>query len=211
MVYPIGKLIIFPIYKLWLRRVDGIENVPRDRAFIMAVNHSSYYDSILIHSIIIPKIDKKIHALVNGIYWNYALPRYFLNLGECIPVYVGSNKNQKQNRNAMKKLLDYLKKGDIAMVFPEGTRSPDGKLQKAYTGIAKLALESKVSVLPCGIIGSNKVIPKGKILPGFARCDVKIGKPMTFENKKYNQKSFEEITRKIMKEIAKLIGQKYDH
>lgn len=215
MVYPIAKLTIVPIYKLWLRKVEGLENVPKDKTFIIAANHSSYYDSLLLHSIIIPNINKKIHALVNSIYWKYPISKYFLNLGECIPVYVEKEKNaKKKNKEVFKKALKYLKEGEIVQIFPEGKRSPDGKLQKAYTGIAKSALKSKVPVLPCGIIGSNKVLPKGKIFPRFTRCEVKIGKLMYFDkyyNKKLNNKIFEEVTRSIMEQIAKLINQKYNH
>ena len=100
------------------------------------------------------------------------------------------------------------------MIFPEGKRSPDGKLQKAYNGSAKLALKAKVPVLPVGIIDSHEVLPKGKILPRLKRCEVKIGKLMYFYkyyNKKPNEKIYLQITRKIMKEIAKLIGQKYNY
>ena len=56
MVYPIVKLTILPIYRLWLRKVEGIENAPKDKPFIIAANHASYYDALLLHSIIIPKI-----------------------------------------------------------------------------------------------------------------------------------------------------------
>lgn len=215
MVYPIGKLIIPPIYKLWLRKVEGIKNVPRDKPFIIAANHASYYDALLIHVILIPKINKKAHALVNSYYWKYFIARIFLDWGECIPVFVEKDeKSRAKNRQAFEKALNYLKKGELVEIFPEGKRSPDGKLQKAYTGVAKLALKAKVPVLPCGIIDSNKVLPRGKAFPRFARCEVKIGKLMHFNeyhNKKITNKVLEEITRKIMKEIATLTGKRYNY
>lgn len=215
MVYPIGKRIVPPIYKLWLRKVDGLEKVPKDKSFIIAANHSSYYDALLLHSVIIPKINKKIHALANSYYWKPLFTRWFLDWGEGIPIYVDHEKYAKErNQKAFEKALSYLENGDIIEIFPEGKRSYDGKLQKAYTGVAKLALKSKVPVLPIGIIDSHKVLPRGKIFPRFVRCEVKIGKLMNFEkyyNKKLSNKIFEEITRSIMKEIAKLIGQKYNY
>ena len=110
------------------------------------------------------------------------------------------------------KAKKYLKDGRILMIFPEGGRSKDGKLKKAYNGIALLALKSKVPVIPAGIIGADKVLPKGKYLPRFKRCEVKIGKPMHFNkfyNKKINKQILDVVTREIMKEIGKLIGQKY--
>ena len=139
MVYPIGKLIVMPIYKLWLGKVEGIENVPKGKSFIIAANHASYYDALLVHSILIPKINKKIHALANEYYWKYFITRWFLNLGECIPVFVeGDEKSKVKNKQTFEKALNYLKKGELVQIFPEGGRSYDGKLKKAYTGVAKL-------------------------------------------------------------------------
>lgn len=215
MVYSVVKRILPPIYKLWIRKVSGIENAPKEGSFILAANHASYYDALLLHTILIPKIDKKIHALVNSLYWRYFFTRAFVEHGECIPVYVERAKYSKQkNKQAFEKALNYLKNGDIVEIFPEGKRSLNGKLQKAYSGVAKLCLKAKVPVLPVGIIGSNKVLPIGKILPRFTKCEVKIGKLMHFTkyyNKKFDDKISEKITRKIMKQIAKLIGQKYNY
>ncbi len=215
MVHPIGKRILVPIYKLWLRKVEGLENIPNDKPFIIAANHASYYDALLLHVIIMPKIDKKIHALVNSIYWKFFITRIFLDWGECIPVYVNKDKKFKEkNKMAFEKAVKYLRKKDSALVFPEGTRSPDGKLKKAYNGIAKICLEANVPVLPVGLIDTNKILPKGKMFPRFKRCEVKIGKPMFFDkyySKRINNKMLENITRSIMKEIAKLIGQEYNY
>lgn len=214
MVYPIEKLIVVPIYKLWLRRVEGLENVPKDKTFIIAANHTSYYDALLLPSIIVPIINKKMHAWVNSYYWKNPITKTFLNLWGALPVYVEKEPNAKErNKTAFKQTINYLKNNEIIMIFPEGRRS-DVKLQKGYPGIARLALATKVPVLPCGIIGANKVLPKGKILPRFKRCEVKIGKLIYFDKyykKKINEKMLENITRAIMKQIAKLIGQKYNY
>lgn len=215
MVYSIGKLIVPPIYKLWLRKVEGLENIPKDEPFIIATNHSSYYDALLLPVIIAPKADKKIHALVNSYYWKPFVTRFFLNLWEALPVYVGKEKGAKQkNKKSMEEALKFIKKGELLMIFPEGRRSKDGKLKKAYIGVAKLVLKARTPVLPCGIIGSSKVLPVGKAFPRFTKCNVKIGKLMQFDeyyNKKPNEKIYRQITTKIMKEIAKLIGQTYNH
>lgn len=215
MIYAISKLIIPPIYRLWIRKIEGVENIPKDKAFILAGNHTSYFDVLLLPSITLPKLSIKMHALVNSYYWKPLFSRFFLTKWECIPVYVENEKNAKQkNRQALEKAIKYLKNREIMMIFPEGKRSSDGRLQKGYTGIAKLALKAKVPVLPCGIIGSNKVMPKGAFFPGFARCEVKIGKLMYFEkyyNKKLTKKILESVTRSIMKELARLSSQKYNY
>ena len=162
MAYPISKLTIAPFYKLWVRKVEGLENLPKG-AFIIAGNHTSYYDTLLIPCVITPKIKRKMHAWVNSSYWKNFLTGFFLTIWECIPVYVKNEKNARQKNNeAFEKALYYLKKNEPVMIFPEGHRSKNGKLQKAYTGIARLAIKAKVPVLPCGIIGSDKVLPDRK-------------------------------------------------
>ena len=211
-IYAAWAAFFRPIYKLWIGKVDGLENIPKNQAFIIAANHASYFDTVLPHSLIIPITNKKIHALVNSRYWGNPITDTILDGSECIKVYIGEN--AKGNLESLEKALYYLKKGDIVLMFPEGSRSPDGKLRKAYSGIARLALKSQAPVLTFGIVGSHKVLPKGKIFPRFERCEVKIGKPMHFDgynNKKINEKVLEDITRKIMEDIAKLIGQKYNH
>jgi len=215
MAYPISKLILPPIYKIWLRKVNGLDNIPKDKPFIIAANHSSYFDIFIPPILIVPKLDKKLHALVNSYYWNNPLTKYFLNMWEAIPVFVNKEKNSKEkNKMASEKALKYLKNNELIMIFPEGTRSHDGKLKKAYTGVAKLALKAKVPVLPVGIIGANKVLPVGKTFLRFVRCEAKIGKLMHFEkyyNKKISNRLLEEVTRNIMQEIAKLINQEYNY
>lgn len=213
MAYPISKYIVPHIYLMWLRKVNGMENVPKDKPFIVAVNHTSYYDALLLPCIIGPKINKQVHAWVNSFYWKYPITRFFLNLWGGIPMYVEKEKGAKRkNKATFKQSIKYLKKGELIMILPEGRRS-NGKLLKAYPGIARLALSAKVPVLPCGIIGANEVMPKGAIFPRFVRCEVRIGKLMHFD-KFYNKKdenTYEHVTRSIMKEIAKLIGQKYNY
>lgn len=215
MVYTIEKMILLPLYKMWLRNVEGVRNIPKDKIFIIAVNHSSYFDIFLPPILVAPKAGKKIRAWVNSYYWKPFIAGFFLDLWEAIPVFVEKEKDsKKKNKISFNKTVKCLKNNELVMIFPEGTRSPDGKLKKAYTGIARLALKTKVPVLPIGLIGFHKALPRGKIFPRFKRCEVKIGKPITFEkyySKNPNKKIFEEVTRIIMKEIAKLIGQKYNY
>ncbi|MBS3105335.1 1-acyl-sn-glycerol-3-phosphate acyltransferase [Candidatus Woesearchaeota archaeon] len=212
MAYPISKRLIPPLYSLWIRKIEGLENIPKDRPFIIAANHASYYDALLPAVIIAPRLNKKVHAMVNSYYWKPFITRFLLDLWEAIPVYVDKETDaKKKNKEAFEKALIYLKKGEPVMIFPEGTRSRDGKLRKAYPGAAKLALKSKMEVLPVGVIDSFKVLPRGAMFPRFVRCEIKIGKPIKFNNKKTTKKVIDETTRSIMKQIAKLINQKYSY
>jgi 1-acyl-sn-glycerol-3-phosphate acyltransferase len=213
-VYPLGRILIASWYKLWLRNIEGYENLPKP-PFIIASNHASYYEIMLYHCTISLRLNTKIHALVNGNYWNNTVFRWFLDTTQHIPVDVSKTPEANiNNQKALEKADEYLKKGDIVLIFPEGHRSKDGKLLKGKTGIAKLALISKAPVVPIGVIGSEKILPRGSLLPRFKRCDVKIGKPIFFDkhyDKKITKKLLNEITSTIMGEIATLIGQKYDY
>ena len=211
MVYPIGKILAPPIYNLWVSKISGLENLPREKSFIAALNHSSYYDALLSYTIIIPILNRQMHALVNSVYWNNPFFRMIVKWGKCIPVYVDKNiKSNKKNNESSNKAISFLKQGHIIVIFPEGTRSRDGKLKKAYTGVAKLALAAKVPIIPFGIISSHEVMPKGSALPKFKRCRVKIGKPIYTKNIKPTKANYEKITKIVMRQIAELIGQKYN-
>ena len=100
--------------------------------------------------------------------------------------------------------LKYLKNNEPVGIFPEGHRTKDGKLQKARKGVARLAVDSKVPVVPIGIVGSYEIWPKGKKLPTLKKCSVHIGKPLYFKTHDPDK-----ITKKIMQEIAKLTNQEY--
>lgn len=215
MVYPIGKYLIPLVYYLWLRKVEGRENIPRDTPFIIAANHSSFYDTLLPYTIMSRTLNKQVHALVNSRYWGSFFHRRAFEWGKCIPVYVEKDvRSKKKNKQALEKAVSFLKKGHLIQIFPEGTRSYDGQLKKAHTGVAYLALKAKVPILPFAIIGSEKVMPKGTAFPRFARAEIRIGKPICFEKyygKKINKKIMSDISRQVMEELARLSGKKYNY
>ncbi|MBI2657805.1 1-acyl-sn-glycerol-3-phosphate acyltransferase [Candidatus Woesearchaeota archaeon] len=213
MAYPIGRILIPAVYWPWIRKVEGKENIPKNKPFIIAANHSSYFDTLLIPGIMVRVIDGKMNAWVNSYYWGNFMTRAFLDMWGAIPVHVEKDKDAKEkNKEAFSLTIKCLKNNEPVMIFPEGGRN-DGKLRKAYPGIARLALSAKVPVLPVGIIGASRVMPKGKMLPRLARCEVKIGKLMHFDKyyNKQSEKTYGQVTRSIMKEIGRLIGQEYNY
>ena len=150
--------------------------------------------------------------MVNNRYWNNKIDASILDWGGCFPIYVSGN-SKKKNDKSFDKAFEYLKKKDPVQIYPEGLRSVDGKLQKGKTGIVRLALSAKTPILPIGIIGSNKVLPKGSFFLRFKRCAVNIGKPIYLDKyykRKKTKKLFRQLTDKVMKEIAKLSGQEYN-
>jgi len=214
MVYPIGKRIFFPIVKLlWLEKIVGLSNLPQE-PFVFACNHASFIDDVIVPVMVCKSINKYIHIYCNDTFLKNPLTQIYLEWGKVIPIRVYKSKDQKKiNEKAVNLALEYLKKNEPVGLFPEGHRSKDGKLQKAYNGVASLALKAKVTVVPIGTTGTYEIWPKGKKLPNFNKCTINIGKPIHLDQyygKEKNKKVLKEVTSLIMKEIAKLSKQKYN-
>lgn len=208
MVYPIVKRIIPPIVKFWIKEVNGLENVPKNRPFIVAANHASYMDHFIIVSILLVYLNKKIHFLAKKEHFDNIFKKIWHNYVGAIPL-----DRQSGGKEALRLATKALKEGKIIGVHPEGTRTLTGKLQEAKTGVARLALAAKVPVVPVGLIGTFEILPKGKYIPKLKKAVMNIGKPMYFDkyyNKKITRKLLREITNDIMEEIAKLCKQEYD-
>jgi 1-acyl-sn-glycerol-3-phosphate acyltransferase len=208
-----------PVMRLFLGKIRGSENLPTNKPFIAAANHASYIDDILIPYILFGATKRKFSVFVNSRFYKNKLIKAYLDHYSLIPVDVSKDvnnldKRKKTNSIAMERALNYLKGGKNFIIFPEGGRSHDGKIKKAKFGVAAITLKSKVPVVPIGIRGSYDILPKGSKLPRLKKANVYIGKPMNFN--KYSgemkdKKTLEKVTRKIMKEVAELAGQKYNY
>ncbi len=208
MVYTIGKIIIMPTVKLWVKEVNGLENVPAKGPFIIAANHESYMDHLIVASTLISHLDRKIHFLAKKEHFDNIFKKAWHNYAGAIPL-----DRQAGGKEALKWAVQALKKGKIIAIHPEGTRSLTGNLQKGKTGVVRLALAAKVPVLPVGLIGTFEILPKGKYIPKLRRATMNIGKPIYFDkyyNKRTTKKILREITTSMMKEIAKLCKQEYN-
>ena len=217
MSYPIEYLIYRPIIALFVGKISGKENIPKDKSFIAAANHSSYLDDVLLPYTAFICTKKNFRIFINSRFYKNPLIRAYLNHYDHIPVDAGKDIRQKQrreetNKKAFEKALQTLKEGKIFLIFPEGGRSDNGKIRKAKTGIARIALLSKAPVIPIGIIGSYKIWPKGKMFPRPGRAEINIGKPIYFNkfySKPITKKLLKTATGQIMGEISRLAGQRY--
>jgi len=208
MVYPITKRIIPPIVNLWVKEINGINNIPKKGPFIIAANHASYLDHMIIVSNFVLQLNKKIHFLSKKEHFNNIFKAAWHRYAGAIPL-----DREKGGKEALEWAIKALKKGKIIAMHPEGTRTLTGKLQKGKTGIARLALAAKAPVLPIGLIGTFEILPKGKYIPKLKKAVMNIGKLMAFEkyyNKKITKPLLRKITNEIMQEIAKLSSQKYN-
>jgi len=208
MAYPIGKRVIPPIVKLfWAKEVNGLQNLPKKGPFIIAANHVSYMDHFMM-SLLVPYLDRKIHFLAKKEHFRGFFKRVWHTYAGAIPI-----DREKGGKETLKWAIKALKEGKIIGVHPEGTRSLTGKLQKAKTGVAQLALKARVPVVPIGLRGTFEILPKGKYIPKFKRATMNIGNPIYFDKYYYKpmtKKLLRELTTKIMKEIAALSKQKYN-
>ena len=112
------------------------------------------------------------------------------------------------------KVYSALDQGRMIGIFPEGTRSLDGKLQKAFTGVGKIALSKKVPIIPVGLIGTFEILAKGKKLPKLKKATIKIGEPMHFKEYhdiEHKAEHYRIVTDKVMLKVAELSGKEYPH
>ena len=212
MAYFILKnLILGPLLRLIFRPwVRGMENIPTSGAAILASNHLSFSDSIFLPLqsrrpvVFLAKSEYFTGKGVKG-----ALVRWFFKATGQLSIDRSGGKASEASLNTG---LSVLSQGMVLGIYPEGTRSPDGKLYRGRTGIARMALESKVSVIPVAMIDTEKVQPIGKRFPRIRRVGIVVGTPLDFsrvDGMEGDRIVLRAITDEIMYELAKLSGQEY--
>ena len=210
LLYTIGKLTVGNVMMLGFRpRVEGIENIPATGGAIFAGNHLSVADELFLGSVV-PR-----HLA----FW--AKEEYFQGkgVGGKITKFVmnglGAIKVERAGGRAALAAFDgaipVLKAGDMVVVYPEGTRSPDGKLYRGRTGVARLAIAAGVPIIPVGMLGTDKVQPIGQLLPkpGRGQVTIKFGKPIDTAGRPDDRTSQRALTDEVLAEIQKLTGQEY--
>jgi 1-acyl-sn-glycerol-3-phosphate acyltransferase len=141
--------------------VEGaIDEIPHEGPVILAANHASNLDAVVLGSWLMPRLGRRIHWLGKKELFDWPLVGWAAANGGVHPVDRGAA--DVEAFRLAKRILD---EGHILFVFPEGTRSPDGQLQEAQDGVAVLAIRTGAPIVPLGIAGSNRVWPKGQKLP----------------------------------------------
>ena len=210
------KIFIKPIVDRFLiKEVRGWENFPKEN-FILAVNHQSHLDQIATSYVCVPR---RFHHIGQTDQYSGGI-KLFLYLiyflGGVIPV---NRKSEESRKRTLREAIKVLKKGDILVIYPEGTRTRTGEIQKAFPGIAKLHLICGIPILPVAIKGTFELMPPGRTFPKIKRIvEINIGKPLFFKEQIEEAKNFDcqsteykkialDITEKVMKEIANLYSQ----
>jgi len=207
--YAIGRGIITPLARVIYRpHIEGKSNVPMSGPVIFASNHLSFIDSIAI-PVAAPR---PVHFLAKSTYFDgsgfsgWASRTFFTSIG-AIPVQRGAGQAALDALDQQRKLLD---EGSAVALYPEGTRSTDGRLYKGRTGVAFLALQAGAQVVPVGLIGTDKVMPIGAKRPSLRhRITVRFGEPIdvSHHGPASSGKARRQATDEIMAAIHALSGQ----
>lgn len=208
-LYPFSRMTIAPLLRaVWRPNVEGRDNVPREGGVLIASNHLSFVDSVVIPMV----APRKVVFLAKADYFTGKGPkgiatRTWFNAMGMIPV---ERDDSRAAVNSLDQALGVLRDGEAFGIYPEGTRSRDGRLYRGRVGAAHLAMQAGVPVVPVGIIGTPEVMPIGSNRPRRAKVTVKFGKPLTF-GEDYDAmpagKARRRATDAIMDAIAELSGQ----
>jgi 1-acyl-sn-glycerol-3-phosphate acyltransferase len=210
--YWVVKAILGPFLRIVFRPwADGISNVPREGPAIIASNHLSFSD----HFFAPLPLPRKVVFLAKSEYFTgrglkgLVSKAFFSGVGQ-IPV---DRSGGEASERALRTGLRVLAAGNLLGIYPEGTRTPDGRLYRGKTGVARLALEAKVAVVPCAMIGGFEFQPPGKIRPRLRiRPGVRFGEPLDFSRYyglEQDRIVLRAMTDEIIYAIMKLSGQEY--
>ncbi|MFZ3065889.1 MAG: lysophospholipid acyltransferase family protein [Nitrospirota bacterium] len=200
MFYAIFHLIFFVTAKLFFRiKVIGHSNIPKKGGVIIASNHMSYFDPPFIGCVIC----RRVNFMARDDLFRNPVFAWFLRRFKSFPVKRGTG-----DRGAIKEAVRRLKKGEPMLLFPEGTRSKDGRLGKGMPGVGLVAALTGAPVVPAFIKGSEDVLPRDSKRLRFKKVTVAFGKPIDFtemiEKNRGDKKMFDNITNEIMKGISEL-------
>ena len=199
-----------PVKKIFSPIVEGADNVPEKGGAILAANHLSFADWVFMPL----ALDRRITFVAKSDYFTgegvkgWAQRRFFAGTGQ-VPI---DRSGGRASEGALRAGMKVLERGDLFGIFPEGTRSHDGRLYKGRTGVARMALEAKVPVIPVAVIGTDVIAPPGKVLSKVMSPTVKFGTPLDFsryEGMSGDRFILRSVTDEIMYAIMELSGQEY--
>jgi 1-acyl-sn-glycerol-3-phosphate acyltransferase len=205
-------VVIGPIVKaIWRPWIIGRRNIPAEGAAILASNHLSFVDSVFLPLM----IDRPVAFLAKSDYftgkglkgWS---TRMFFKATGMIPIDRSGGKASEASLNTG---LQVLGRGDLLGIYPEGTRSPDGKLYRGRTGLARMALEAHVPVVPVVMVDTDTMMPIGTRVPRIVRVGIVVGEPLDFsrfEGMEGDRYILRSVTDEIMVALQRLGEQEYE-
>lgn len=208
MAYSILKSFLIPLLMFIFRpKVSGLRFVPSNGPVIIASNHLSFSDSIFM-PLVVPR---KVTFLAKSEYFTspglkgFIKKITFIALGQ-VPI---DRSGGKRSEAALLTGLRLLKENHCIGIYPEGTRSPDGRLYKGRTGIARMAIESGAPIIPVAMFNTAEIQPTGQVVPKVRRVEMVFGEPIYLTGDPTDQELLRKETNKIMERIAALSKQEY--
>jgi 1-acyl-sn-glycerol-3-phosphate acyltransferase len=195
---------------IFLPKVEGRDNVPESGPAILASNHLSFSDSIFMPLMVrrrVTFVAKQEYFTGRGVK-GWLIKMFFVGTGT-VPV---DRSGGRAAQAAIETGLRVLREGGVFGIYPEGTRSPDGRLYRGKTGVARLALESGAPVIPVVMLNADEIQPPGKLLPRIKRVKIRFGEPMDFSRYRgmAGDRFIERaVTDEIMYELMELSGREY--
>jgi len=209
--YRASRVVAGPfLHVLWRPSITGAQNVPDRGGAIIASNHLSIVDSLFLPLM----LDRPVTFAAKSEYFTGTrlmdrVTAIYLRRTKQLAV---DRATTRAARGMLEAALELLRKGELFGIYPEGTRSPDGRLYRGRTGVGWLALASGLPVVPVAMIGTDRVLPPGRTIPRFIPIEVRVGKPLTFEQHAGTgapAKARRTITDDVMRAIKELSGQQY--
>lgn len=201
------KLILTPVLRVFYRvRVEGREHLPARGAAILASNHTAFCDSLFLPAV----LRRRLTYVAKAEYFENRRTAWFFRAIGQIPLRRGSG---SEWRRALDSAAAVLGEGKLFGIYPEGTRSKDGRLHRGHTGVAMLALRTGAPVIPVGIIGTREAQPIGTLVARpFSRITIRFGAPLDFSEfagRDRERLVLRHVTDTVMFEIQRLSGQEY--
>lgn len=190
LLYRVGRAIVVPLFKLvFLLRSTGTHHVPAEGGALLAANHASFLDPVFVGA----ACPRRLRFMARDtLFRNHAFSGLITALG-AFPVRRGG-----VSKEAFRTAIDLLRGGSLVLLFPEGTRTPDGVVHPFKTGISMLAERSEVPVVPVAIEGSYRVWPRHRALPRPARVRVCFGEPLRYGGEGY-ERFAEEVRSRVVR------------
>ncbi|HEY7596428.1 MAG TPA: lysophospholipid acyltransferase family protein [Actinophytocola sp.] len=201
--------VLAPLARLVYRpRVEGLENVPTEGPVIIAANHRAVLDTAVISLVVrrpVRFLGKAEYFTSRGV--RGRLMAAFVDALGFIPVERG---NAHAGLAALNAGQNVLNNGGVFAIYPEGTRSLDGRLYRGHTGVAVLALTTGAAVVPVALTGTEKLMPRGGKIPRYAKVSIRFGEPMDFAQiTERNLRARRRVTDEVMAAIRELSQQEY--
>ena len=207
MTYWVVKVVLTPVLRFFYRvKVEGIEHLPAGGPVILASNHVSFSDSIFLPMV----LKRRVTFVAKAEYFEDPKTAWFFRAVGQIPIH---REGGSASEGALAAARQVLAGGGVFAIYPEGTRSPDGRLYRGHTGVARLALTCRAPIIPVAMIGTRHAQPIGQVVPNpFVPITVRLGRPLTYERlheRVDDRLALRDITDEVMYELRELSGQEY--